>query len=288
MEGNSRWSRFQLAALGLVALATTACAPMISVKVDGDPKSVAQLKSLAIVQFSISPPVAPMFPLIDAGIYKMAVNKAAPGIMDVYNAKVGGMAESFGKAVSRYATGPVLYGTALVTSERYQKEVPGVLRYFPNLANTDFPQAVNPPGGLTYMDYSGLGNSQDAFASDRNGSQSPVAANAGRLARALGVDAVMMATAVPNTLSVYPFGVRGLRSLQVHAVVYNAQGERLANGWAFSEFVDSWPDNLVGYEEVLAKIDETADKLARNLYGVPDGPSTPVADSPATKDSGPK
>ncbi|HEX7928955.1 MAG TPA: hypothetical protein VF678_15270 [bacterium] len=248
-----------------VAVGLMACA-LQPVRIDGSADRVAKLNSIAIVQFEISPPILPLFPLIDAAIFNKNFDSIAPQVLELHQSKVESYSDSFDKTVRRYAGTGVLDGRTLRATPAYHQAT-SVSRFPNTLTNSRNSSVTLPNGGELFIDTAALEYPHAAFEREYVTQHKEIGQNMSQLASALNVDGVMLVT-TGVTASAGIFGAYGLRNLTVNVLVFDRSGALLVAGRSLSPFTNGTAADLNHYMSTLAEFDSITDQLLRQMYGV--------------------
>ncbi|MGE5479966.1 MAG: hypothetical protein ACM3U1_06010 [Chloroflexota bacterium] len=241
----------------------TAC-DTFGIKVYGDADKVKKWQNVAVIEILISPPDAPTFPLIDAGIYKGNFNDIYGDVASFHDKSCDSMVTYFGKMLSEYSKANVQYGNSLfqkITKEDLKNA--GILTFSPALDNEDFPKLSLPVYAYNFFDLSKSSHPQEPFDIDNiDAVQSQVR----KICDYLKVDGVVVGTVAVNTINVSMFGASGDRELFVDYYFFDKNGENVCSGKITSSSSSDSPDDIDHYIRVFNKYYSHSDMFLRKLY----------------------
>lgn len=126
-------------------------------KLDGDIDKLIRSDSIPVVQFVVSPPYQPTFPLIDAALYNSDVEDIIPNILDTNIVKANELAEFTLEFFRDSTTLILLTGKEYYNSEEYRKLSTNVKTYNLELEDEDLFEFAIPDGSKNFFNmYEGL------------------------------------------------------------------------------------------------------------------------------------
>src|SRR3989339_1281094 len=129
------------------------------IKVEGDPAFAAQLKKAALIEFIVAPPDVPLFPLIDAGMYKGSMMKIGVRIVQVNKDKSEDFSILLGNKLKAVSGQDVLFGNDLYDSPSFLAlPEKGVTLFNNNIKHSEFTEISIPKSGKNFFDFSKTSN----------------------------------------------------------------------------------------------------------------------------------
>lgn len=248
----------------LVASVTFCACSTVKLTVSGNPAAIRQVPKIAILETLFSAPELPLFPLIDAGVYKNRVRKISPKIVAEHEKHIEGFEQALAQALTNESGNQVLHGNALRSSQEYQQlSSSGIPMYSFAFDNDLVPEAIAPKGTMNFFDFKDVSTLAGYFDSSDEG----VAQTMAKIATVLDVDSVVVAVGTVVTTSVGPFGVDGHRLLKVRVYVYNRKGQLVLHGLSTTEATTGDPDDITHHVSQLSHLAKEVNRLVPALSG---------------------
>ncbi len=241
-----------------VVVGLTACARQI-IQVTGEKEQVRTHKKFALVEVVIGPPELPVFPLLDAGIYRGAFNGNAPQIAEIHKEKIQAITEAVGSALRKSSGSEVMYGKALVTTSEYMNCV--VKEYPVALKHPRFPEAILMKQGKNLLDFG-----TNEYIQDLLDKAKPTPETMASLATALNVDITVIGIVTVPTITSGMFGISGARIARVALYFFDHKGKFLLKGYGQTKPESSSPGDVGHYEVTLEKSGMLTDSLASAIF----------------------
>jgi hypothetical protein len=261
MNGSRITQVFKVTVMVFVIMGLASCAKQI-VKFDGDSNTIKQWKKIALVELLIGPPDAPIFPLIDAGIYRGSFHKIAPQLQEVHKEKIGILTDQVGAAIKNASGAECLFGKELISNTGYTDS--SITGFPVTLQNEFYNEIVVMPGTKNFCEM-GTQKIIDNFL-DKN---KPSPESMTKLAKNLQVDGMVIGIVSVPTLNVGMFGINGTRMVKISLYFFDAQGKFFVKGYASTKPGTSGPGNIEHYSMTLEQCGPLAADLANAIFQKP-------------------
>lgn len=265
------------------SIMSTSCATVQKIRSEGDKETVRSLQKTALLELYIAVPGVPMFPLIDAGIYKSRFNGIAPQIMDLHGKRVGAFTESLGNDINKIGGKEILFGKALIETEKYKNLAMNKIATYPtDTKNERFPFIAIQEGSSNFIDLSEPNKTLDAIFNEETFKE-----NISNICWALEVDGVIVGVVGVPTMAVGPFGFSGMRMFWMELYYFNANGQKIMTGHAQSDTSSASPTDFASYERELDNFNTLSRALVESIYNTTTGQKAEVAagqEAEVTKD----
>jgi len=247
----------------LSAILITSCSTF-KIDIDGQQEKVKNWKSLVVLEVLISPPDAPLFPLIDAGIYKGNFNDIYGEINVLHEKNADSVVKHLGHLFEQYSKSKILYGEslfAIFSPENLKKY--DIKTYSLILDNENFPKIPLPKYAKNFFDFSGESSPTDYFG---NKNLNLIKPRLKKICELLNVDGLLIVTFSVPTISVGMFGINGDRLLNGELLFFDNDGNNICSGEIRSEKSTGKAGDLTNYEFLFFEYYRLTNLFLRKLY----------------------
>lgn|GEM_PF-5763980 len=122
------------------------------VSIDGNVHELKTYDTIAVIQFVVSPPEVPIFPLIDAAIYNSAVDEIVTDILDTNQLKANDLAEYTREYFNENTSVFLLCGQDYFNSPSYSSLKDKIEIFSTELDDADFSEMAIPTHSYNFFD----------------------------------------------------------------------------------------------------------------------------------------
>lgn len=233
-----------------------------AIKLDGNIDKMLSYDSIAVVQFVVSPPYQPTFPLIDAAIYNSDVEDIVPDILEINKDKANELADYTFEFFRDSTTLNLLVGEVYYNSEEYSNLKSSIKSYSLELDDDDLFEFAIPKNSQNYFDMfeSFPGGYFDDIATDETPNKTIK-----KIAEILDreIVAVIATVNIPNSPGF--FSSKWGTSNSVGLYFFSRDGKKLATVGTSSPNFPVSGDDPEGYGKLLNLYKQSISKIAKEL-----------------------
>lgn len=240
----------------LVSCATT--------KITLEKETAQRSPSIALLQVMIAPPEYPLFPLMDAGIYRSAAEEKSREMTAIHKGKIDAYTDYLGQELSELSGSNILYGTNLIQSSAYRNLPARGVPIFPKTIDHGVsPEMIMQEGYYNFFDFSKVKNPFYYFDKEDADHSQTIAT----ICDTLAVDSLAFCIMNVNTTVVGAFGITGSKMFQMKLYYFRKDGTQILKGSLFGKPVKSEAADIAKYEAILDEFYTHTQSLLDEIYG---------------------